>query len=384
MRIDVLTLFPGAFAGPLDISIIGRAREEGLLDLVLHNIRDYASGRHRTVDDYPFGGGPGMVLRVDVLDAAFSAVRGLDTRPVHTIYLSPQGQHLDDRLARELATLPRLVLVCGRYEGVDQRFIDHRVDREVSIGDYIVTGGELPAMVLIDAVSRHLPGVLGDEASPQDESFRDGLLEGPQYTRPATYGGWQAPPVLLSGDAARIARWRRRARLAWTAARRPDLLPADASGRPPVKAGRAKIRTGTVQDLPEVVALWASAGPAVVLGNSDTEWELRRKLTRDPDLFLVAEARKRVVGAVLGGWDGRRGHVYHLAVAERHRGGGFGSALLSELEERLAFKGCLRANLQVADGAPDLIAFYTTRGWQVRPNAVMARDLRPASPEEDR
>lgn len=224
MRVDVLTLFPEAFAGPLDVSIIKRAREAGLLDLHLHDIREHATDRHRTVDDQPFGGGHGMVMKVDVLDAAHQAAQAAAEPPGYVIYLSPQGERLDDALVRELAAHPRLVLVSGRYEGVDERFVEHCVDREVSIGDYILTGGELPAMVLIEAVARHLPGALGDDASPREESFADGLLEHPQYTRPAEYRGWTVPDVLLSGHHAEIEKWKREQRLERTRRRRPDLL----------------------------------------------------------------------------------------------------------------------------------------------------------------
>ncbi len=225
MRIDVLTLFPAAFeGGPLDVSIIKRAREDGLLDLQVHDIREHATDRHRSVDDYPFGGGQGMVMRVDVLDRALQHVQSLDEPLGYVVYLTPQGEVLNDSLVRELETHARLILVCGRYEGVDQRFVDHCVDREVSIGDYVVTGGELPAMVLIDAVTRHVPGALGDEASPEEESFADGLLEHPQYTRPAEYRGWDVPEVLLSGHHANIEKWKREQRLARTRERRPDLL----------------------------------------------------------------------------------------------------------------------------------------------------------------
>ena len=224
MRVDVLTLFPDAFAGPLDVSIIKRAREDGLLELPLTDIREFATDRHRSVDDYPFGGGQGMVMRVDVLDAALQHVQAEADEPGLVVYMSPQGERLTDALVRELATNPRLVVVCGRYEGVDERFVEHCVDREISIGDYILTGGELPAMVLIDAVARHIPGALGDAASPEDESFAAGLLEHPQYTRPAEYRGWQVPDVLLSGHHANIEKWKAAQRLARAKARRPDLL----------------------------------------------------------------------------------------------------------------------------------------------------------------
>lgn len=224
MRFDVLTLFPAAFVGPLDVSIIKRAREDGLMELAIHDIREHATDKHRSVDDYPFGGGQGMVMRVDVLDAAVQHVQGLAEPRGTVVYMSPQGERLTDALVRELATHQRLVVVCGRYEGVDERFVDHCVDRQISIGDYILTGGELPAMVLIDAVARHIPGALGDEVSPEEESFADGLLEHPQYTRPAEYRGWGVPDVLLSGHHANIEKWKREQRLARTRERRPDLL----------------------------------------------------------------------------------------------------------------------------------------------------------------
>ncbi|QFG02116.1 tRNA (guanosine(37)-N1)-methyltransferase TrmD [Tepidiforma bonchosmolovskayae] len=233
MRIDVLTLFPEAFRGPLDVSIVKRAREDGLLDLHIHDIREHATDRHRTVDDYPFGGGQGMVMRVDVLDRALEHVRAQAPERGLVVYLTPAGERLNDRIVRELAAEPRLILVCGRYEGVDERFVEHCVDREISIGDYVLTGGELPAMVLIDAVTRHIPGALGDAASPEEESFADGLLEHPQYTRPAEYRGWKVPEVLLSGHHAKIAAWRREQRLARTRERRPDLLEGAEGERAP-------------------------------------------------------------------------------------------------------------------------------------------------------
>lgn len=224
MRFDVLTLFPAAFAGPLDVSIIKRARQDGLMELVIHDIRDQATGKHRPVDDAPFGGGQGMVMRVDVLDAALQHVQSLAEPPGYVVYLSPQGVRLTDAIVRQLARHERLILVCGRYEGVDERFVEHCVDLELSIGDYILTGGELPAMVLIDAVARHIPGALGDELSPEDESFVGGLLEHPQYTRPAEYRDWPVPEVLLSGHHAKIEQWKKDQRLARTKERRPDLL----------------------------------------------------------------------------------------------------------------------------------------------------------------
>ena len=375
MRVDVLSLFPAAFNGPLDVSIIQRARERGLLRLAVHDIREHSPDKHRSVDDYPFGGGQGMVLRADVLDAALAHVRALDSEPGMVVYLSPQGERLTDRLVRELAMEPRLILVCGRYEGIDERFVEHRVDREVSIGDYILTGGELPAMVLIDSVARHIPGALGDEASSEEESFAGGLLEHPQYTRPATYKDWQVPPVLLGGDHAAIAAWIQEQRLLRTARRRPDLLPqsTEVAGK---KAAGVKLRTYILeQDYDAVFALWASAGPGIQLRTSDEFSEIARKLTRDPDLFIVAHSGKRLVGAVMGGWDGRRGYVYHLAVARPARGRGLGDALMVELERRFALKGCLRMNLFVADQAPEAVGFYERLGWSRLPATGMGKSL---------
>jgi tRNA (guanine37-N1)-methyltransferase len=374
MRVDVLTLFPAAFSGPLDVSIIKRARDAGLLELALHDIREHATDRHRSVDDYPFGGGQGMVLRVDVMDRALQHVRGLTEGECTVVYLTPQGERLDDRLVRELATAPRLILVCGRYEGVDERFVEHCVDRQVSIGDYVLTGGELPAMVLIDAVARHIPGALGDEVSPEEESFAGGLLEHPQYTRPASYEGWDVPAPLLSGDHAAIVRWKEQQRRLRTAARRPDLLGEIPPEHAPFKAAGAKIRTYVhAEDYDAVRELWQRAG--IVLPRSDDRDEIARKLLRDPDLFVVAQSGRRIVGAVMGGWDGRRGYVYHLAVDGRARGKGLGRALMLELERRLKLKGCLRMNLQVADLDPSSVAFYERLGWERLATTAMAKDV---------
>ncbi len=222
MRIDILTLFPGMFAGPLDESIVGRARQQGMVQVHLHNIRDWAADRHRTVDDTPYGGGAGMVMRADVLGRAIAAVQGMAEHAPATL-LSPQGRVLDQGLVQELAGRPRLLLVCGHYEGVDERAILRHIDEEISIGDYVLTGGELPAMVLVDAVARLVPGVL-DEESLRRESHHQGLLEHPQYTRPAVYEGLEIPPLLLSGHHAEIERYRRQESLRRTMQRRPDLL----------------------------------------------------------------------------------------------------------------------------------------------------------------
>jgi len=205
MKIDVLTLFPGMFAGPLDESIIKRARQAGLLDLQLHQLRDWTHDRHKTVDDRPFGGGPGMLLKPEPI---FEAVESLKREKTRVVLMSPSGRKFDEKIARELAQQEHLLLVTGHYEGFDERIREGLADDELSIGDYVLTNGALPAMVVIDAVTRLLPGVLGDDASSAEESFSRGLLEYPQWTRPAEFRGMKVPEVLQSGNHAEIAKWR--------------------------------------------------------------------------------------------------------------------------------------------------------------------------------
>ena len=221
MKIDVLTLFPGMFPGPLDESIIKRACESGRLRLGIRDLRDYTHDRHRKVDDRPFGGGPGMLMKPEPLFEAVEALRGENSR---VILPSPAGRPFRQEIARELAGEEHLLLVCGSYEGFDERVRECLADDELAIGDYVLTNGGLPAMVIIDAVTRLLPGVLGDDESSVDESFSDGLLEYPQYTRPAEFRGMSVPEVLLSGDHAAIERWRREQARRRTGQRRPDLL----------------------------------------------------------------------------------------------------------------------------------------------------------------
>jgi tRNA (guanine37-N1)-methyltransferase len=221
MRIDVLTLFPGIVTGPLEESILGRARARGLVDIRVHNLRDHAAGKHQVTDEPPFGGGGGMILKPEPLAAGIEALRGPASR---VILLDPGGRRFRQEVARELAALPHLVLVCGRYEGVDERVRAHLVDEELSIGDYVLTGGELAALVVVDAVARLVPGVLGQEGAPARDSFARGLLEHPHYTRPEAFHGSRVPDVLLSGDHGRIARWRRLMSVWRTWERRPDLL----------------------------------------------------------------------------------------------------------------------------------------------------------------
>jgi tRNA (guanine37-N1)-methyltransferase len=221
LKIDVLTLFPDMFTGPVDVSIVQRARKNGLLELRVHNLRDYTHDNYKTVDDRPFGGGPGMVLKPEPV---FEAVEALAGEKARVILMCPTGRTFHQGVARELAQHEALLFICGAYEGVDERVREALVDDELSIGDYVLTNGSLPAMVVIDAVTRLLPGALGDEQSPVDESFSQGLLEYPHYTRPAEFRGMKVPPVLLSGNHGEIEKWRREQARLRTQARRPDLL----------------------------------------------------------------------------------------------------------------------------------------------------------------
>lgn len=219
MLFEILTLFPEAVEGYLDASIIGRARQAGLIEVVVTNIRDFAHDKHRTADDRPFGGGDGMVMKPEPLAEAIKAAL-----PGRVILASPRGERLNQAKVGELVGWDKLVLVCGRYEGVDQRVIDLYVDEEISCGDYVITGGELAAMIMVDATARLIPGVLGAEGSAEEESFSDGLLEYPQYTRPREFEGQGVPEILFSGDHAAIREWRRRESIRTTAARRPEML----------------------------------------------------------------------------------------------------------------------------------------------------------------
>lgn len=224
IRIDVLSLFPDFIRQSAALGVVGRAQERGLLQVEAWNPRDYATDNYRRVDDRPFGGGPGMVMLPEPLTACMVAARAAAPEPTRVIYLSPQGVPLDQARARALAVEPRLLLICGRYEGLDERFIEREVDEELSIGDYVLSGGELAAAVLIDAIGRLQDGALNDAESAAQDSFEDGLLDCPHYTRSEAWGTEGVPPVLLSGDHAKIARWRRQQSLGRTWLRRPDLL----------------------------------------------------------------------------------------------------------------------------------------------------------------
>ena len=223
MRFDVFTLFPEVFEPYLGASILQRARQRGLVEINLHNLRDWATDRHHVTDDEPYGGGGGMVMKPEPVFAAVDDVLG-SPPACPLVLLTPQGRIFTQRVAQELSQVPRLGLLCGRYEGIDERVRQHLVSDEISIGDYVLTGGELPALLFIDAVTRLLPGVLGDPDGAWDDSHASGLLEYPHYTRPVEFRGWRVPEVLLSGDHARLARWRRQQALLRTWQRRPDLL----------------------------------------------------------------------------------------------------------------------------------------------------------------
>jgi len=230
MRIDVITLFPEILRGPLDASILGRAQRGGQAEIALHQLRDYATDKHHTVDDKPYGGGPGMLLKCEPIFAAVQDVQAKAAKPGRVILLSPSGARFDQAKARELASLERIVFICGHYEGIDERVREHLVEEELCIGDFILTNGALASLVVIDAVVRLLPNVVGNEASTQTESFsaERPWLEGPQYTRPEEFHGWRVPEILLSGHHGKIQEWSHEQGLRRTELVRPDLLRADA------------------------------------------------------------------------------------------------------------------------------------------------------------
>jgi tRNA (guanine37-N1)-methyltransferase len=223
IKFEILSIFPEMFASPLNFSLIKKAQDKGLLNICLHDIREWADDKHKMTDDAPYGGGCGMVMKVEPIEKAVTAVRDAHDDSV-VVLMTPQGEVLNQKIAAELAGKKQIIIICGRYEGVDERVRTHLVDREISIGDYILTGGELAALVLIDSVSRLIPDVLGNPQSANTESFSENLLEYPQYTRPAQYKGWDVPDVLLSGNHAQIERWRKIESLKKTYKRRPDLL----------------------------------------------------------------------------------------------------------------------------------------------------------------
>ena len=229
MRVDIITLFPEICQAPLNESMMKRAKENGALELHIHNLRDWTSDKHHVVDDAPFGGGQGMVMKPEPIFAAVEELRGESRKTSNTeqsrvILMSPTGRRFDQRMAEQLSQESHLIIICGHYEGVDHRVVEHLIDQEMSIGDYVLTNGAIAAVVLVDAVVRLIPGVLGDEQSAHDDSFREGLLEAPQYTRPGEFRGWKVPEILLSGNHAQIAVWRKEQAKKRTRENRPDLL----------------------------------------------------------------------------------------------------------------------------------------------------------------
>mgnify|MGYP005951796393 FL=1 len=223
MRIDILTVLPEMFDSPLNCSILKRAQTKGLAEFHVHNLRDYTTNKHRKVDDYPFGGEAGMVMQVEPVDRCIAALKA-EREYDEVIFTSPDGDLLDQHMANSMSLLNNIIILCGHYKGVDYRIREHLITREISIGDYVLTGGELPAIIISDAIVRLIPGVLGDEQSALSDSFQDNLLAAPDYTRPADYNGWRVPDILLSGHEARIAEWRHEQALERTRRLRPDLL----------------------------------------------------------------------------------------------------------------------------------------------------------------
>ena len=226
MRIDIITVLPEMLQGPLNCSILERAQKRGLAEIKVHNLRDYTTNKHRKVDDYPFGGEAGMVMQVEPVDRCISALKA-EREYDEVIFTAPDGELLTQPMANRLSLLNNIIILCGHYKGIDYRIREHLITREISVGDYVLTGGELPAAIIADAVVRLIPGVLGDEQSALKDSFQDGLLEPPIYTRPADYNGWRVPDILLSGHEARIAEWRREQAIARTRRLRPGLLDSE-------------------------------------------------------------------------------------------------------------------------------------------------------------
>jgi tRNA (guanine37-N1)-methyltransferase len=223
MRLDIITCLPELFNGPMNQSIVKRSQEKGHVEIVIHNLRDYSTNKHKNVDDYAYGGGAGMVLTIEPIDACISKLKD-ERKYDEVIFLTPDGETLHQNMANGLSTSENLIMLCGHYKGIDQRVRDHFITKEISIGDYVLSGGELAAMVLADALIRLIPGVLNDETSALSDSFQDNLLSGPVYSRPAEYKGWKVPEILLSGHEANIEKWRHEQSLEHTKNRRPDLL----------------------------------------------------------------------------------------------------------------------------------------------------------------
>ena len=334
MRIDVLTIFPD-YLTPLELSLVGKARERGLVDVRVHDLRDWAHDRHRTVDDTPYGGGAGMVMKPEPWGDALDAVLG--DEPATVVFTTPSGRPFTQAVARDLASRERIVFACGRYEGIDQRVIDEVATRaevrELSLGDYVLNGGEVAALAITEAVVRLLPGFMGNAASLVEESHEDGLLEYPVFTKPASWRGREVPPVLLSGDHAAIAAWRHDQAVRRTAQRRPDLVAASAL------LDDVDVRPAELADSGELfvlqLACWVAEqqdNPGVrIPALHGTHDDVRAWLVRDT--VLVARSGGRLVGAVRASLDGEQWEVGRLMVAPDLAGRGLGRALLERIEE---------------------------------------------------
>jgi tRNA (guanine37-N1)-methyltransferase len=352
LRVDVVTLFPELFDAPLHTSVIGRALDAGIVEVDVHDLREHGLGLHRSVDDYPYGGGAGMVLRPEPLAAAIAPLR---EDGAHVILLDPAGERLTDALARELAAMPHLALVCGRYEGIDER-ARALADREVSIGDYVLTGGELPALVLLDAVARLVPGVIDAESSASD-SFATGLLEHPHYTRPDSFEGQEVPAVLRSGNHAEVDRWRRREALRRTLERRPDLLEA-AELSDADRQMLAALREGGSSESDRADVRFVQLGPAdedllrraADLFDDPLDDASARRVLADPRSVLVLamvgeEPAAFALALEVDSVDHARPELFidELGVAEGMRRRGIGRALLGELLRIGEARGCREA-----------------------------------------
>ena len=333
MRIDVLTIFPD-YLTPLELSLVGKARERGLVDVRVHDLRDWAHDRHRTVDDTPYGGGAGMVMKPEPWGDALDAVLG--DEPATVVFTTPSGRPFTQAVARDLASRERIVFACGRYEGIDQRVIDEVATRaevrELSLGDYVLNGGEVAALAITEAVVRLLPGFMGNAASLVEESHEDGLLEYPVFTKPASWRGREVPPVLLSGDHAAIAAWRHDQAVRRTAQRRPDLVAASAL------LDDLDVRPAELADSGELFVLQLACWVAEQQDNPEvripalheTHDDVRAWLVRDT--VLVARSGGRLVGAVRASLDGEQWEVGRLMVAPDLAGRGLGRSLLEGIE----------------------------------------------------
>ena len=377
MRIDIMTLFPDTVGDVLSESILGRAQERGILRIETHQIRDYTANRQNQVDDYPYGGGHGAVLQADPLYRCWCHVCDEAGAPVHTIYLSPAGHVFDQSDARRLAKMDNLVFVCGHYEGIDQRFIDECVDEELSIGDFVVTGGEIPAMAITDAVCRLVPGVLSDAACFEDESHWAGTLEYPQYSRPAEWHGLRVPDILLSGDHAKVARWRRKQSILRTRERRPDLYDAWCETHPLTELPKWKrgenMRLVKAEDQMARAAELFAEGRRTVCAPVCTGEQLA-EMTPDswrPELdaekkngwaFYLHYNKAGEADAMVGVCH-KTGCIGHLFVTESARGQGIGTKLLDFARKKLPKHA--HPTLDVLSTNTRAISLYKRMGWRL-------------------